>query len=429
MPNSITFDHYQSINAIKMKRAMVKHKHSLLLIGLAYASFISLGLPDGLLGVAWPSIRAYFNLPIDSLGALLVMFTAGYLISSFVSGRLLARISVGTLLALSCLATALSLVGYGIAPSWPVMVALGVLAGLGAGAIDTGLNIYAAQHFSARVVNWLHAFYGVGAAIGPLIMTATLGAGYGWQRGYWIVGIWQLILAICFGLTRARWSANGVAETDQAKRVSNGSTLRLPVVWISIAVFFLYTGLEAAAGTWAYSLFTESRAIPTATAGMWVSVYWANLTLGRFLSGVIVGIVPVSLLLRFSIIGIALGAALIWINLSELSSFLGLALMGLSSAPIFPTLIATTPARLGTAHTANGVGFQIAAAVLGQSLVPAFVGILAGKFNLETVGPALFTAALLLLALFETLRIVSRKNNGEAEGRTLSVSRKETCEN
>jgi fucose permease len=393
---------------------MVKHTRSLLLIGLAYVSFISLGLPDGLLGVAWPSIRAYFHIPIDSLGALLVLFTAGYLVSSFTSGRLLARMSVGTLLALSCLATAMSLIGYAVAPIWPVMVALGALAGLGAGAIDAGLNTYAARHFSARIVNWLHAFYGVGATIGPLVMTATLGAGYGWQRGYWIVGAWQLILAICFGLTRAQWGANGRAEADRdndaARPASSGSTLRMPVVWVSIAVFFLYTGIEAAAGTWAYSLFTESRGVPAASAGMWVSIYWANLTLGRFLSGVVVGFAPVALLLRLSIIGIATGAALIWLNASGLSSFLGLALMGLSSAPIFPTLIATTPARLGHAHTANGVGFQIAAAVLGQSLLPALVGVLAGKFNLEAVGPALFTSAALLLTLYEVLMAVSRKS-------------------
>lgn len=386
---------------------MVKSKPGLLLIGLAYVSFISLGLPDGLLGVAWPSIRSHFVLPIDALGALLVMFTAGYLLSSFTSGRLLARISVGTLLAFSCLATAVSLVGYAAAPAWCVVVALGTLAGLGAGAIDAGLNTYAARHFSARVVNWLHAFYGVGATIGPLVMTAVLGAGFGWQRGYLIVGVWQLILAICFALTRHRWGANEAAEpgkvATQSGAVSSGSTLRLPVVWVSVAVFFIYTGLEAAAGTWAYSLFTESRAVPLMTAGMWVSVYWANLTLGRFLSGFVVSFVPVSLLLRFSIIGIAAGAGLIWLNFSELTSFLGLALMGLMSAPVFPTLIATTPARLGEAHTSNGVGFQIAAAVLGQSLVPASVGVLAAKFNLEIVGPALFVCAIILFMLFEVL--------------------------
>ncbi len=396
-----------------MMKVIAKSKNGLLLIGLAYVSFVSLGLPDGLLGVAWPSIRSHFGIPIDSLGALLVMFTAGYLLSSFTSGRLLARISVGTLLALSCFATAVSLVGYAVAPAWKVVVALGALAGLGAGAIDAGLNTYAARHFSARVVNWLHAFYGVGATIGPLVMTMVLGAGYGWQRGYLIVGVWQLILAITFALTRNRWSANRIAEggkaATQSSAVSSGSTLRLPVVWMSIAVFFIYTGLEATAGTWAYSLFTESRAIPVMTAGMWVSIYWANLTLGRFLSGVVVGFVPVSLLLRFSIIGIAAGAGLIWLDFSELASFIGLALMGLMSAPLFPTLIATTPARLGEAHMSNGVGFQIAAAVLGQSLVPAFVGVMAAKFNLEIVGPSLFVCAILLFVLFEILTALSHR--------------------
>lgn len=386
---------------------MAKSKQGLLLIGLAYVSFISLGMPDGLLGVAWPSIRSHFGIPIDSLGALLVMFTAGYLLSSFTSGRLLARISVGTLLALSCLATAVSLAGYAVAPAWHAVVGLGALAGLGAGAIDAGLNTYAARHFSARVVNWLHAFYGVGATIGPLVMTAVLGAGYGWQRGYLIVAVWQLILAICFALTRDKWKTNPIVEPGKAatrsREVSSISTLRLPVMWMSIAVFFIYTGLEAAAGAWAYSLFTESRAVPAMTAGLWVSIYWANLTLGRFLSGVVVGFAPLPLLLRFSIIGIAAGAGLIWLNFSGLANFLGLALMGLMSAPVFPTLIATTPARLGEAHTSNGVGFQIAAAVLGQSLVPAAVGVLAAKFDLEIVGPALFACAVLLFAFFEVL--------------------------
>jgi fucose permease len=283
-------------------------------------------------------------------------------------------------------------------------------------------------------VNWLHAFYGVGATIGPLVMTSVLAAGHGWRRGYLIVGVWQLILAICFALTRARWNADQVIEEDKAalpaqtlpaqtlsaqtlsaQTLTTGSTLRLPVAWISIAVFFIYTGIEAAAGTWAYSLFTESRGVSVAKAGMWVSIYWGNLTLGRVLSGLVTGLVTVSLLLRISIIGIAAGAGLIWLDLSELSSFLGLALMGLSSAAIFPTLIATTPARLGEAHTANAIGFQIAAAVLGQSLVPAFVGVLAGRVNLEIVGPALFVAAIGLLALFEALRAASAKSISKAE--------------
>jgi fucose permease len=392
---------------------LAKRQPGMLLVGLAYLGFVSIGLPDGLLGVAWPSMRASFGLPLDALGALLVMFTTGYLLSSFSSGHLLAHINVGSLLALSCLGTAASLLGYALAPQWSMMVVLGLLAGLGAGAIDAGLNTYAATHFSPRAVNWLHACYGVGATIGPLIMTSVLMADHPWQKGYGIVGIWQLLLAASFGLTHQRWPAASASQRAPAstpvRAASSSRTLRLPVVWLSMAVFAIYTGLEAAAGVWPYSLFTEWRAIPASTAGVWVSVYWGGLTAGRLLSGLVVGFVPVRPLLRFCIVGIAIGATLVWLHRADLLSFLGLALMGLSSAPVFPTLIATTPARLGDAHTANGVGFQIAAAVLGQSLVPAILGVLARTLSLEIVGPSLLGAAILLLALYEVLMTTSGK--------------------
>ena len=385
-----------------------------LLVGLAYLGFVSVGLPDGLLGVGWPSIRAYFALPLDALGALLVMFTLGYLLSSFSGGRLLTHINVGSLLALSCLATAVSLLGYALVPQWWMMVVLGLLAGLGAGAIDAGLNTYAATHFSPRSVNWLHACYGVGATIGPLLMTSVLMADRPWQWGYGMVGLWQLLLAACFGVTYQWWppasASKGAPASAPDPAASSGSTLRLPVVWLSMAVFAIYTGLEAAAGVWPYSLFTEARAIPSSTAGMWVSVYWGGLTAGRLLSGLVVGFVTVRSLLRLCIIGIAVGATLVWLHLADLLSFLGLALMGLSSAPVFPTLIATTPARLGDAHTANGVGFQIAAAVLGQSLLPAVLGVLARNLGLEIIGPSLLTATILLLALYEVLMTTSGKH-------------------
>lgn len=383
-----------------------KRKYSLFLIAIAYLSFVSLGLPDGLNGVAWPSIRGYFNLPLGALGSLLVMFTAGYLVSSFSSGRMVALMSLGSLLSLSCFATAVSLIGYALAPAWWMMVALGAIAGLGAGAIDAGLNTFAATQFSARMVNWLHACYGVGAASGPVIMTSMLAAHHPWQRGYALVGVWQLLLAICFGLTRRWWPKSSASEhlaSNSVARMPNVSTLKLPVMWLSIAVFFLYTGIEAAAGIWAYSLFTEARGVPMMTAGTWVSVYWGGLTVGRLLAGVAVGFVPANRLLQICVAGIALGAALIWLNVASLLSFLGLGLMGLASAPVFPSLIATTPARLGSAHTSNGVGFQIAAAVLGQSLLPAFVGVLAGKLGLEIISPALFVAAVMLLALVQGL--------------------------
>src|SRR5215831_1603535 len=390
---------------------MRQQSSSPLLIVLAYVGFISLGLPDGLLGVAWPSMRGFFHLPLDALGALLVTFTTGYLLSSCSSGRILARINVGSLLALSCLATAASLLGYALTPWWGIMIALGALSGLGAGAIDAGVNTYVATRYSTRMVNWLHACYGIGATSGPVIMTSVLAAGLPWQWGYGIVGMGQLVLALCFGLTRTWWPAATAARDTSAHpsvRTAPGrSTLRLPVVWLSIAVFFLYTGIEAATGTWAYSLFTEARAIPASTAGMWVSMYWGSLTLGRLLCGAIVTFVSVSVLLRLCLLSLALGAALLWLNITSMLDFLGLAIIGLALAPVFPSLIASTPERLGEAHTANGVGLQIAAAVLGQSLLPGLLGVLARRLGLEIIGPGLLTATLLLFVLYEALTAIS----------------------
>jgi fucose permease len=397
------------------------HKNAgLLLISLSYIGFVSLGLPDGLHGIAWPSMRASFHLPLDALGTLLVIFTLGYLLSSFNSGRLLARLGIGVLLALSCLATAISLLGYALAPRWGVVVGWALLAGLGAGAIDAGLNLYAATHFSARMINWLHACYGFGATGGPVLMAWVLDSGHSWRWGYAGVGLAQLLLAICFGVTHRQWAQHpGTPQTPApvgVHQASNRSTLSVPVVWLSLAVFFLYTGLEAAAGAWAYSLFTESRGIAMMTAGTWVSLYWGIFTVGRVLSGVVVGFASVPSLLRYCISGIALGALLLWLSPTHEVGFLGLACMGFAAAPVFPSLIATTPGRLGAIHTANGVGLQIAAAVLGASLLPALLGMLAHHLGLEIIGPGLFVVALLLLLLYEVLMGQSARSPHQVSG-------------
>lgn len=387
--------------------AAVTRRRGLLLLGLAYLGFVSIGLPDGLLGVAWPSIRASFRLPIDALGALLVSFTAGYLASSFSSGLLLARVDLGALLALSCAATAASLVGYALAPVWPVVVALGAVAGLGAGAIDAGINTFAAVHYSPRTVSLLHAFYGVGATIGPLVMTAILTSGGGWRSGYAAVGGWQAALAVCFAVTRRAWPSSsdarpGGAEPHEA-RASLAATLRLPAAWAGIAIFFVYTGLEAAAGAWVFSLLTEARAVPAATAGLGVSLYYGGLTAGRLLSGVVAGAVPADRLLRACGAGMVTGAVLVWADLSTPANLAGLAVLGLSAAPVFPSLISATPGRVGAVHTPNAVGFQISAAVLGQSLVPAAIGIAADTVHLDVVAPALLAAAVVVIVLHEVL--------------------------
>ena len=384
-----------------------------LLVGLAYAAFISLGLPDGLTGVAWPSIRATFDLPLDALGVLITTGTIGYLASSFSSGRILARIGVGWLLALSCLVTAISLLGYGVAPLWAVMIGLGLLAGLGGGAIDAGLNTYAAEHFSARTVNWLHASFGLGAATGPLVMSVVLSAGHSWRLGYLIVGAAQIMLASCFALTRNRWHAHA-DEGHAASPVSAPllRTLRLPSAWLSMLLFFLYTGLELSAGQWLYSLLTEARGLPPALAGIWVSVYWGSLTAGRLVAGAVVARLTVRTLLRLCLAGAMLGVVLLWLNLTPWLTVGGVGLLGVSLAPLFPSFISLTPARMGPAHTANAVGFQITAAMLGGAMLVTGFGWLARHSGLETLGPFLLVTAVLLTVVFEALERHTRPVSG-----------------
>lgn len=379
-------------------------QRSALLVGLAYAAFISLGLPDGLTGVAWPSIRTTFGLPLDALGALITTATIGYLVSSFSSGRMLARLGVGWLLVLSCLATAISLLGYGLAPLWAVMVGLGLLAGLGAGAIDAGLNTYAAENFSPRTVNWLHASFGLGAATGPIVMSSVISAGQSWRLGYLIVGVAQLLLASCFAFTRNQWHAHtGEAQAGSLPSAPMARTLLLPSAWLSMLLFFLYTGLEITAGQWLYTLLTEARGLLPALAGIWVSVYWGSLTVGRLLSGAIVARITVRRLLQLCMLGAILGVLLLWINLAPWLSLAGVALLGVSLAPMFPSLISLTPARMGPAHAANTVGFQIAAAMLGGATLVSGFGLLADRSGLETLGPFLLVAAVCLTIVFQIL--------------------------
>lgn len=378
-----------------------RRRPGLLLIVIAYLAFISLGLPDGLIGTAWPSIRSDFGQPLDALGGLLISFTLGYLLASSLSGWLLTHLGVGTLLALSCAATAISLIGYTLAPFWPLIVALGFVLGAGGGAIDAGLNVYATANFDARALNWLHACYGLGATAGPSLMVAVFAGGGGWRNGYLIVGGLQLALATCFVLTRRLWVQPITPQEQKPRSVSLGATLGRPATWISLAIFFFYTGLEATAGQWSYSLLVEVRGIVPGVAGLWVSLYWGALTAGRVFFGLVAGRVAPTLLLRAAMACSILGVILLWFGGASWLSGLGLVVLGFSLAPIFPVLILETPERMGAAHTNNAVGLQIGVAVVGAAVLSALVGVFSRSISLEVLGPALLGFGLLMILLHE----------------------------
>jgi len=369
----------------------IKYYPKIGLVLLAYIAFVALGLPDGLLGVAWPSIRASFGLPLDAIGMLITASMLGYMISSFSSGPLIARLGVGRLLAASCALTGIGLIGYTLVPAWWMMVLLGVVAGLGAGAIDAGLNTYVAAHFGEGLMQWLHASWGIGVTLGPIIMTVGLTSLNTWHAGYRGVGVFQLALAACFMLTLAMWSQKGASqESETPQRLTDyktpmRQTLRQPQVWLSVGLFFLYVGAENSLGTWGYSLLVESRGVDPTLAGLFAGSYWATFTVGRVVAGLFAKRMGVNLLVAGGLAGAILGAALLIWNPSEVANLLAVALIGFAIAPIFPALMSGTSQRVGLRYAANTIGMQMAATGLGIAVIPSLMGVLAEQVSLEVI--------------------------------------------
>jgi fucose permease len=378
------------------------------LLLLAYLGFISLGLPDGLLGVGWPRMRAEFGEPVGAVGFVLFVATGGYLLASASTGFLTSRTGVGWLLAGSTALTATALAGFGLAPELVAVVAAALLLGAGAGAIDSGLNAYAARHFSARHMNWLHASFGLGATLGPLVMTGALAAGLSWRWGYGAVALGQAGLAVAFLATTRAWRdgrparvrRDGSPSAPVPVAPAANRTLALPAVWRGAACFAVYAGVELGAGLWAYLLLTGARGMGEAAAGVAVSGYWGSLFAGRLLVGAVADRAGVHRVLAGGVVGLVAGAALVAVPAPGWLAVAGLVLVGLAAAPVFPLLTLTTAGRVGDRHADRAIGVQIGAAALGGTALPAGIGVLVGRFSPEVLGPCLLLLALALAALY-----------------------------
>jgi fucose permease len=394
---------------------MTKKSKRYLLITLIYIAFISLGLPDGLLGVAWPEMRTSFSLPLDALGIILIGSTTGYLISSFLNGFFMKKIGVAVLLAVSCLATGSALIAYTLVPWWWLIPLLAVLAGMGGGAIDAALNTYVERNFNEGLMQWLHASFGIGITIGPIIMANAIKCSGSWRTGYIIVGVAQLLLALIFLMTLSLWKvqkdqAEPKAEENKKKKKEFKllQTITYLPAFLSVILFFLYTGIEMSLGHWIYTLLTESRKISTSTAGFWVSVYWGSFTVGRILAGFLAYKFLSRKIAKYAAALGLFGSILIALNISQYLSLFGIAVTGLAIAPIFPALISSTSYRVGQEHTANTIGMQISAAGLGGALLPGLAGVLARNFSLELI--PLFVSSLFILFLSINYLIKNIKN-------------------
>lgn len=383
--------------------------HRLLLV-TAYLGFISLGLPDTLIGVAWPSVRDFFGRQQSDIAWIFFGAGASYFVSGLLTGKLLKSFGIGRLLAGSSLLVVASALGYSAAPAWALFAACALLHGLGSGAIDSGLNHYVANHFSPRHMNWLHACYGIGATLGPLIMTSVLVSLGSWRAGYATVGSLLLLLAGLFLYTRKLWGTPG--ETTDAALEAEASvgmfdTLKHTGTWAHIALFFIYTGLEVTVGQWSFTVMTEARGMSKETAGMWVTIYWASLAAGRVVFGFIIERLGIDLLLRLSMLAAVTGTALFGVNLPFSAG--ALALTGLGLASIYPCLMTRTPQRVGKGRAAHAIGFQVSAAMVGAALFPSACGWLAQTRGLETVTFATVAMASCLLLIHEVLLRFERR--------------------
>ncbi len=378
---------------------------------LAYIAFIMVGLPTGLLGVAWPTMRADFALPLDAMGLLLISSTVGYFLASFFIARLINRFGIGSLLIFSSLASAIASFGYPLAPAWSVIVGIGVLAGFGSGVMDAGLNTYLAAEYKESEMQWLHAFFGIGATLSPIIMTAGLAQFASWRPGYIFVGILMVVIGGAFWATYSAWKApRRISETaTESEKEGPGlmdyqtsvwESLLHPQTWVGILLFLLYTGAELTLGNWTYTLFTEGRGISPQIAGIWAGGFWAIFTIGRVLGGLYAHRVRLDTLMVGAMSLALAGSLLFWWNPLPLVGVLGVFVVGFAMAPIFPGLVSGTSQRVGEHHAANTIGIQMSAAGLGGALLPALAGFLAQRFSLEAIPIMLSVSLLAMFSLY-----------------------------
>ncbi len=378
---------------------------------LAYVAFVSLGLPDAVLGVAWPSIARAHDVPPAALGAPLAVGAASYFASGISAGRLVERLGVGGLLCASTLLTTLGVVGYALAPAFSLFLLAAIAVGFGSGAIDTSLNTYAARHFGAQHMTWLHAAYSAGAASSPALMTTVLARGQVYSRGYALIACALAVVGTAFLFTRRAWGerrdAAGVPERSgadtRAGRDNAWTALRSRPAQLNIATFFVYGGIEIGVGQWSYTLLTRARGMDALHAGEWVTTYWASLFVGRVVLGFVVRRVGTVRLMRLATFGAALGAWLFALATHDTVAGVGLGLLGFSLAPIFPGLMSETPRRVGDELAAHAVGFQVSAATLGVAMIPNLAGLISERLGLWAIAPFFAVGALLLLTLHELL--------------------------
>lgn len=397
---------------------------------IIYLAFISLGLPDSLLGSAWPVMRPDFNAPLETAGVLYMVIASATIVSSLLSGAVLRRFGTGQAALVSCLMTAAALAGFAASPSLLWLVLCAIPLGLGGGTIDAGLNHYVAAHYKAHHMNWLHCFWGVGATLGPMIMAQFIsGPQQAWREGYWAVsGIqFSLVIILLFALPLwdrvAKMTESAASPSAEAGNPSpidasleNQKPLQMKGLKLTLVSFLLYCGVEATAGLWGSSYLVNVKGLGAGTAAQWVSLYFGGITVGRFISGFVSFKMTNTSMIRIGQITALAGAVLLVLPLPAGFSLAGLIILGLGLAPIFPSLLHETPARFGQKHAQTIMGYQMAVAYTGSTLMPPLLGFLASKAGIGVFPVYIVVSAVLMYLLTERLNLSLTRKSSNLEG-------------
>ena len=385
-----------------------------ILLAVIYMAFISLGLPDSLLGAAWPSMYTEFGVPLSYAGVVSMIIAFGTIVSSLQSDRMTRKLGTGMVTAISVAMTAMALFGFSFSHSFIALCLWAIPYGLGAGSVDASLNNYVALHYESRHMSWLHCMWGVGATLGPYIMGYALTGGQSWNVGYRYIGIIQVFLTAILLLSLPLWlkrtAVNGGetdADTSVDKKSGKALSLReifsIPGAKEVMLCFFCYCALEQTTGLWASSYLNIYRGISPETAARYAALFYIGITIGRAISGFITMKLNDKQMIRMGQVIITIGLVMMLLPFSQNLSLFGLIVIGLGCAPIYPCIIHSTPAHFGADKSQAIIGVQMACAYIGTCLMPPVFGLIANYISVALLPVFLFVFLILMVVMHERL--------------------------
>lgn len=389
------------------------------LLGIIYLSFISLGLPDALLGAAWPNMYPDFQVPVSFAGIISMIIAFGTIISSLQSDRLTRKFGTGKVTAVSVGITALALWGFSISHSFILLCLWAIPYGLGAGSVDASLNNYVALHYASRHMSWLHCMWGVGATLGPYIMGAALTGGATWNTGYRIISILQVVLTAVLIFSLPKWKSENTSleETSSGKLLSLKEIFVIPGAKAIMVCFFCYCALEQTTMLWASSYLTLAKGVDAKTAASFAGMFCIGITIGRGINGFIAMKLKDRQMIRMGQSIIFTGIIVMILPLGEIASLIGFSLIGLGCAPIYPCIIHSTPEHFGKERSQAIIGVQMASAYIGTCLMPPLFGLLANQISIKILPFYLLILLGLMIYMHESLT-ESRQKDKESRHKT-----------